>query len=87
VRAAERGDVRPIDAFEPENRDALRTMHALVDATTKDWAKYQRQAAEFHARNATAWANERAGRDLTEQIDPEFTLGAVPLTGSGVNAG
>ncbi|MET0135480.1 MAG: ATP-binding protein [Kibdelosporangium sp.] len=87
VRAAERGDVRPIDAFEPENRDALRTMHALVDATGKDWAKYQRQAAEFHVRNARAWANERAGRDLTDQIDPEFTLGAVPLAASGVNAG
>jgi CO dehydrogenase maturation factor len=87
VRAAERGEVRPIDGFEPENREALRTMHALVDATAKDWAKYQRQAVEFHLRNARAWANERTGRDLAEQIDPEFTLGAVPLMGSGVNAG
>jgi CO dehydrogenase maturation factor len=77
VRAAERGEVRPMDAFEPENREALRTMHALVDATTKDWARYQRQAVEFHVRNAQAWANERAGKDLAEQIDPEFTLGAV----------
>jgi CO dehydrogenase maturation factor len=87
VRAAERGDVRPIDAFEPENREALRTMHALVDETGKDWARYQQQAAEFHVRNAKAWANERTGRDLAAQIDPEFTLGAVALAGSGVNAG
>jgi CO dehydrogenase maturation factor len=87
VRAAERGDVRPIDAFEPENREALRVMQALVDATGKDWLRYQQQAAEFHIRNARAWANERTGRDLAEQIDPEFTLGAVPLAGSGVNAG
>jgi CO dehydrogenase maturation factor len=87
VRAAERGDVRPIDAFEPENRQALRVMQALVDATGKDWVRYQQQAVEFHIRNARAWANERTGRDLAEQIDPEFTLGAVPLAGSGVNAG
>jgi CO dehydrogenase maturation factor len=87
VRAAERGEIRPIDGFEPANREALRTMHALVDGCEKDWAKYQRQAAEFHVRNAHAWANERAGRDLAGQIDPEFTLGAVPLAGSGVNAG
>ncbi|RSM58573.1 ATP-binding protein [Kibdelosporangium aridum] len=87
VRAAERGEVRPIDAFEPENREALRTMQALVDATGKDWQRYQDQAVEFHLRNAHAWANERTGRDLAEQIDPEFTLGAVALAGSAVNAG
>ncbi|MET0235744.1 MAG: ATP-binding protein [Kibdelosporangium sp.] len=86
VRAAERGEVRPIEAVEPENRDALRVMHALVDTTGKDWARYQRQAVQFHLRNAHAWANERTGRDLAGQIDPEFTLGAVPLAGSGVNA-
>lgn len=87
VRAAERGEVRPIDAFEPENREALRTMQTMVDATGKDWQRYQDQAVEFHLRNAHAWANERTGRDLAEQIDPEFTLGAVALAGSAVNAG
>lgn len=87
VRAAERGEVRPIDAFEPANRQALRTMQALVDSTAKDWGRYQDQAVQFHLRNAKAWANERTGRDLAEQIDPEFTLGAVPLAGSAVNAG
>ncbi|WP_173136214.1 ATP-binding protein [Kibdelosporangium persicum] len=87
VRAAERGEIRPIDAFEPENREALRTMQALVDATSKDWRRFQDQAVQFHLRNAHAWANERTGRDLAGQIDPEFTLGAVPLAGSAVNAG
>lgn len=87
VRAAERGEVRPIGMLEPENREALRVMQALVDGTTKDWVRYQQQAVQFHLRNARAWANERTGRDLAEQIDPEFTLGAVPLAGSGVNAG
>ena len=36
---------------------------------------YARQAAEFHLRNAAAWANDRAGADLTDQIDPDFVLG------------
>lgn len=87
VRAAERGEVRPIDAFEPDNREALRTMRTLVDSTAQDWRRYQDQAVQFHLRNATAWANARTGTDLAAQIDPEFTLGAVPLAGSAVNAG
>ena len=79
VRAAERGDVRPIDAVEPANREALRTMRALVDATEQDWPTFQRQAVEFHLRNANAWANERAGRDLADQIDPDFVPGRPAL--------
>ena len=46
-----------------------------MDATAKDWAKFTRQAVEFHVKNALAWANTRAGADLTAQIDPEFVLG------------
>ncbi|PPK70290.1 ATP-binding protein [Actinokineospora auranticolor] len=79
VRAAERGEVRPIDALEPENRDALRAMRALLDGVDKDWAKFQRQTVEFHLRNARAWGNERAGRDLADQIDPEFTMGPLAV--------
>ncbi|MGX7825290.1 ATP-binding protein [Actinokineospora sp. 24-640] len=80
VRAAERGDVRPIDALEQDNRAALRTMRALVDGVDKDWARYQRQAIEFHLRNATAWASDRAGRDLAEQVDPDYLPGPVPVS-------
>lgn len=79
VRAAERGDVRPIGQLEPENRAALRTMRSLVDAVDKDWPRYQRQAVEFHLRNAAAWASGRAGRDLAEQIDPDYVPGPVPV--------
>jgi predicted Ser/Thr protein kinase len=33
------------------------------------------QAVELHLRNATAWANDRTGENLAEQIDPESLLG------------
>lgn len=77
VRAAERGEVRPIEMLEPENRSMLVAMAELADRTPKDWDRFQRQAAEFHRRNARAWGNERAGADLTEQIDPDFVHGSA----------
>lgn len=83
VRAAERGEVRPIGALEAANRGALHTMRDLVDGTVKDWATYQRQAVEFHLRNAAAWGNDRAGQDLAGQVDPDFELGEAALRHSG----
>ncbi len=80
VRAAERGEVRPIGMLEPENRAALRAMRELVDGVEKDWPTYQRQAVEFHVRNARAWASSRSGRDLADQVDPDFVPGPVALT-------
>lgn len=71
VRAAERGKARPITELEPRNLSTLRAMHAAVDAEQRDWARYQRQAVEFHLRNAAAWA----GDSLVAQVDPEFVLG------------
>ena len=71
VRAAERGTARPITELEPRNLSTLRAMHAAVDAEQRDWARYQRQAVEFHLRNAAAWA----GDSLVSQVDPEFVLG------------
>lgn len=79
VKDAERGTHQPIDALEPANREALQRMRAAVDATNKDWVCYARQAAEFHLRNATAWANERVGEDLSGQVDPDFTLEPAAL--------
>ena len=73
VRASERGQVRPIDALEPENLTALATLRAALDTTERDWATYQRQAVEFHLRNATAWA----GAELADQVDPNFVPGHV----------
>jgi CO dehydrogenase maturation factor len=79
VRAAERGDVRPIGELEPDNLKTLAAMVDLVDQTPKDWPTFQRQAAEFHRRNALAWANERSGADLTTQIDAAFVMGPAAL--------
>ncbi|HEY3753664.1 MAG TPA: AAA family ATPase [Pseudonocardiaceae bacterium] len=74
VRAAERGRHRPIDDLEPANRATLAAMHAAVTGLPRDPARYLRQGIEFHLRNAAAWANERTGRDLAEQVDPDFAL-------------
>lgn len=75
VRAAEQGRPLALDALEAANRTALERLREAVDATPKDWAKFSRQAVDFHLRNATAWANARTGEDLATQIDPGFTLG------------
>jgi CO dehydrogenase maturation factor len=75
VRATERGEIRPVGRLEEANRSALETIRRTADAAEKDWATYQRQAVEFHVRNATAWGNGRAGHDLTAQVDPDFVLG------------
>jgi CO dehydrogenase maturation factor len=74
VRAAEQGHVRPIGELEPANRATLDVMRQAADATVRDWARFTRQAVEFHLRNAQAWANERTRYDLSLQIDPDFFL-------------
>lgn len=84
VRAAERGDIRPISLLEPANRQVLAALQDVVDAASKDWVRYQQQAVEFHLRNAAAWANERVGVDLADQVDPDFVLGPDALLRSGV---
>jgi CO dehydrogenase maturation factor len=85
VRAAERGQVQPITDLEPANLDALTTIGATLDATTRDWAAYQRVAVEFHLRNATAWANARTGQDLADQVDPDFILAPRPAAVSSAH--
>ncbi|HVW40892.1 MAG TPA: AAA family ATPase [Amycolatopsis sp.] len=82
VRAAERGRARPVTALEPHNLAALGSILSTVDATPRDWARFHRQAVEFHLRNARSWGNERTGRDLAAQIDPEFVPGPAALAGS-----
>jgi len=80
VRAAEQGQVRPVGDLEPDNRAALQAMRRAVDQTVRDWGRFTRQAVEFHLRNATAWANERTGQDLSVQIDPDFVLDPTALS-------
>ncbi|MGH3754456.1 MAG: ATP-binding protein [Pseudonocardiaceae bacterium] len=83
VRAAERGEIRPVSALEPVNVATLEVMCKVVDGTVKDWGAYQRQAVEFHLRNAAAWASDRTGCDLAEQVDPGFAHGPTALARSG----
>lgn len=70
VRAAERGDIRPITDLEPDNRGALDDIRTALDAVDRDWNTYQRHTVQFHLRNAEAWS----GQDVIAQIDPDFVL-------------
>src|SRR5689334_13678122 len=63
VRAAERGEPRPITELEPGNRAVLDTIRAELDSHRRDWATYHRGTVEFHRRNAQAWANRAIGAD------------------------
>ena len=72
VRKAERGRTLPISELEKDNLEALDAIRAELDGTVRDWAAYQRQAVEFHLRNARAWA----GESLAAQVDPGFTPSA-----------
>ncbi|MFI6705854.1 ATP-binding protein [Nonomuraea sp. NPDC050478] len=75
VRAMEQGRAFALDDLEPANSDALAVLLKHLDEQEKDWARFGRQAAEFHLRNARAWANAKTGVDLTGQIDPGFVYG------------
>ncbi|MFC7547789.1 ATP-binding protein [Plantactinospora sp. GCM10030261] len=84
VRRAERGIVGPLDDLEPANRAVLGQLTDAVDRSVQDWTAFTRWAHEFHRRNALAWANERAGVDLTTQIDPDFRMG-TPAVANAVS--
>jgi CO dehydrogenase maturation factor len=76
VRQLEKGHFLQLHQLEPPNQHALKVMKAAVDACQKDWGKFYRQAVEFHKKNALGWANASTGTDLTEQIDPDYSLAA-----------
>ncbi|EFL27442.1 putative ATP-binding protein [Streptomyces himastatinicus ATCC 53653] len=78
VRAREQG--RHTGDLEPEHRLALEELRTAVDLRTKDWEKFQRQAIEFHLRNARAWADRATGQDLSTQVDPGFQHGPAALS-------
>jgi CO dehydrogenase maturation factor len=79
VRALEQGRPFGLGDLEPANRTALGRLREAVDAREQDWAKFGRQAVEFHVKNARAWANRAAGADLTAQVDPGFTFGPAAV--------
>ncbi|MEV0971491.1 ATP-binding protein [Microtetraspora glauca] len=79
VRAMEQGQAFTLDALEADNHDALAVLLKRVDAQPKDWERFGAQAAEFHLRNARAWADRATGEDLSTQIDPEFVYGPASI--------
>jgi CO dehydrogenase maturation factor len=40
LRAAERGEIRPISALEPANVATLDVMRATVDSTVRNWSTW-----------------------------------------------
>jgi CO dehydrogenase maturation factor len=82
IRAMEQGQPFRMADLSEETSAALGVLQSSLDGRPRDWARYTRQAAEFHVRNARAWASAAAGEDLAGQVDPGFTLGpaALPLT-------
>ncbi|TDC64398.1 ATP-binding protein [Actinomadura sp. GC306] len=75
VRALEQG--RAGRELEDGNVAALDRMRAEVDACVRDWDRFQRQAVEFHIKNARRWANGATGENLEEQIDHGFRFPAA----------
>jgi len=75
VRGLEQG--RPFDLADLSHstRNALAVLHNAVDAQDRDWARFTRQAVEFHLKNARAWASAATGTDLAAQVDPDFVIG------------
>jgi hypothetical protein len=69
VRAMEQGRPLSLDDLSPATRTALGALQDRLDAQPRHWARYTRQAAEFHLKNARAWASAAAGKDLAGQID------------------
>ena len=79
VRAMEQGRPLRLDDLSADTSAALSAIQARLDSVPRDWARYASLAAEFHQRNARAWASGRAGEDLTAQIDPGFVIGSPAL--------
>ncbi len=84
VRAMEQGRPFDLDDLAPATRTGLGALQDRLDAQPRDWDRYARQAAEFHRKNARAWASAAAGEDLAAQIDLEFTLGPHALATVGM---
>lgn len=77
VRVLEKGRFPPLSELEQGNADALAALQELLESLDKDWDAYQRQAINFHLRNARSWANAALGADLTHQIDDNFSLSSA----------
>ena len=78
IRAMEQGRPFSLSDLSDGTSAALGLLQDTLDAQPRDWSRYARQAAEFHVKNARAWASAAAGEDLAAQVAPGFTLGRTP---------
>ena len=74
VKKIDRGQIVPLSELEVQNKKSVQDIISVIDNQKKDWNKFYRQAVEFHIKNAKSWANTAAGKDLTKQIDPNFSF-------------
>jgi len=74
IKDLEKGVFKPIEQLEGSNIHSLKMIKKIVDSVEKNWQKFYAQTVEFHIKNAESWANAMVGEDLTEQIDPNFSL-------------
>jgi CO dehydrogenase maturation factor len=78
IRAMEQGRPFSLADTGPDTRDALAVLQHAADSCVRDWPALTRQAAEFHLKNARAWASTATGHDLTAQIDRDFVMTPAP---------
>lgn len=74
VKQQDRGVVQSIDKLEEANQIALQQIRSVLDTQKKNWNKFYTQACEFHLKNAESWGNAATGKNLADQIDPDFVL-------------
>ena len=79
VRAMEQGRPFRLGDLGPDVQASIAALRGALDDRERDWAKLTRQAADFHLRNARAWANSATGEDLAGQVDPDFVMGPETL--------
>ena len=72
VKQTEQGRAPEITSFEPENTKILEKILHEANKYPRDWNKYWALGRKFHLLNATGWANDALGCDVTNQIDNDF---------------
>jgi CO dehydrogenase maturation factor len=76
VRAAERGEVRPLEELAAADLAALDALREELDACRRDWGRYVEHMHTVHRRNAASWADDETARRLVAQIDEDLDLAA-----------
>ena len=74
LRAWEKGIDFVINDLSPDTREQLFKMRqAAMSLPVRDWEKYIENGKFFHERSSFGWANAAYGKNLMDQIDPDFS--------------